>query len=93
MAADQVAGNSVEVTGFHAKRCEFDPEYDQEAECIVADLEFQEDEPEDDLQARMLQLTVFSASQLFPVILFSSVMLTIDMNQPHLLELEVQGVL
>ena len=42
----------MEVTGFHAKRCEFDPEYDQEAECIVADLEFQEDEPEDELQAR-----------------------------------------
>ncbi len=50
--APQVAGNSVEVTGFHAKRCEFDPEYDQEAECIVADLEFQEDEPQDELQAR-----------------------------------------
>ncbi len=47
-----MAGNSVEVTGFHAKRCEFDPEYDQEAECIVADLEFREDEPEDELQAR-----------------------------------------
>ena len=48
----QVAGNSVEVTGFHAKRCEFDPEYDQEAECIVAGLEFREDESEADVQVR-----------------------------------------
>ena len=47
----------MEVTGFHAKRCEFDPEYDQEAECIVADLEFREDEPEDELQARVEGLT------------------------------------
>ena len=56
----------MEVTGFHAKRCEFDPEYDQEAECIVADLEFQEDEPQDELQARR-------HSNFFDVLLFQGV--------------------
>lgn len=42
----------MEVTGFHAKRCEFDPEYDQEAECIVAGLEFREDDPEAEVEVR-----------------------------------------
>ena len=49
----QVAGNSVEVTGFHAKRCEFDPEFDQEAECIVAGLEFLEEDTDAEVQVRI----------------------------------------
>ena len=36
-------GNSqIEITGFHAKRCEFEFEYDNAAEAVVADLEFRE---------------------------------------------------
>ena len=29
-----------DLTGFHAKRLEFEPEYDAEAEALLADLEF-----------------------------------------------------
>lgn len=48
----------MEVTGFHAKRCEFDPEYDADAECVVADLEFREDEPDSEVQVRWSQHSV-----------------------------------
>jgi len=55
-------GNSVEVTGFHAKRCEFDPEYDHEAECVVADLEFREDDPDVEVQVRAYQQKGFKVT-------------------------------
>lgn len=34
------AGYVPDLTGFHAKRLEFEPEYDAEAEALLADLEF-----------------------------------------------------
>lgn len=34
------AGVLPDLTGFHAKRLEFEPEYDAEAEALLADLEF-----------------------------------------------------
>jgi len=34
------AGVVPDLTGFHAKRLEFEPEYDAEAEALLADLEF-----------------------------------------------------
>lgn len=36
----------VALAGFHIKRQEFEPEYDNEAEMIVADMEFKEDDTE-----------------------------------------------
>ena len=33
-----------ELTGYNVKRHEFDPEYDQDAECVIAELEFREDD-------------------------------------------------
>lgn len=36
----------VALAGFHIKRQEFEPEYDNEAEVIVADMEFKEDDTE-----------------------------------------------
>ena len=45
-AVAQVHGNQVEITGFQARRNEFEPEYDNAAESIVADLEFKEDDTE-----------------------------------------------
>ncbi|KAG2489501.1 hypothetical protein HYH03_011953 [Edaphochlamys debaryana] len=52
------ATGSYDATGFHAKRMEFDPEYDNDAECVVADMEFSEyDSPADvALKVQMLQL-------------------------------------
>ena len=34
------------MAGFHIKRQEFEPEYDNEAEMIVADMEFNDDDTE-----------------------------------------------
>ena len=40
----QAVGEVAALTGFHAKRREFEPEYDNEAEIIVADLVFNDDD-------------------------------------------------
>ncbi|KAG2435158.1 hypothetical protein HXX76_007242 [Chlamydomonas incerta] len=52
------APGTYDSTGFHAKRMEFDPEYDNDAETIVADMEFSEyDSPADvQMKVQMLQL-------------------------------------
>ena len=50
----QVLGNQVEITGYQARRSEFEPEYDNAAEAMVADLDFKED----DTEVRNLQLAV-----------------------------------
>lgn len=42
----QAAHDVVALAGFHIKRQEFEPEYDNEAEMIVADMEFKEDDTE-----------------------------------------------
>ena len=34
----------IALAGFHIKRQEFEPEYDNEAEMIIADMEFKEDD-------------------------------------------------
>lgn len=36
----------IALAGFHIKRQEFEPEYDNEAEMIVADMEFNDDDTE-----------------------------------------------
>ena len=35
-------GQHAELSGYHAKRHEFEPEYDQDAELMVSELEFRE---------------------------------------------------
>ena len=42
----QAAHEVVALAGFHIKRQEFEPEYDNEAEMIVADMEFNDDDTE-----------------------------------------------
>lgn len=42
----------VALAGFHIKRQEFEPEYDNEAEMIVADMEFRDDDTEVGMHAR-----------------------------------------
>ena len=40
----QAASELQQLTGFHIKRAEFDPEYDNEAELLVAEMEFKDDD-------------------------------------------------
>lgn len=40
----QVGPNQSELTGYNAKRHEFDPEFDQDAELLIAELEFREED-------------------------------------------------
>jgi len=47
----QAAHEVVALAGFHIKRQEFEPEYDNEAEMIVADMEFRDDDTEVGLHA------------------------------------------
>ena len=51
----QASHEVVALAGFHIKRQEFEPEYDNEAEMIVADMEFKDD----DTQVIALQTHVF----------------------------------
>jgi len=44
----------VALAGFHIKRQEFEPEYDNEAEMILADMEFRDDDTEVGMHARTL---------------------------------------
>ncbi|KAJ9529930.1 hypothetical protein QJQ45_023203, partial [Haematococcus lacustris] len=46
--------------GFLGKRDEFEHEYDQDAECVVADMEFLEDEPEADRQLKLRMLAIYN---------------------------------
>jgi transcriptional adapter 2-alpha len=57
----KVGGNSSDITGYHAKRNEFDPDYDAEAELPLAEMDFakgeQESNPEEyALKCRMLMI-------------------------------------
>ncbi|GLI66472.1 hypothetical protein VaNZ11_010315 [Volvox africanus] len=51
---------SYDATGFHAKRMEFDPEYDNDAECIVADMEFNEYDNPGDVQMKLQMLMLYN---------------------------------
>ena len=45
----------IALAGFHIKRQEFEPEYDNEAEMIVADMEFRDDDTEVIFNAHLLK--------------------------------------
>ncbi|GFR44583.1 hypothetical protein Agub_g5858 [Astrephomene gubernaculifera] len=49
-----------DATGFHPKRLEFDPEYDNDAECIVADMEFGEYDNPADVQQKLQMLMIYN---------------------------------
>ncbi|GIL78334.1 hypothetical protein Vretifemale_7772 [Volvox reticuliferus] len=51
---------SYDATGFHAKRMEFDPEYDNDAECVVADMEFNEYDSPADVQLKLQMLMLYN---------------------------------
>ena len=47
-------------TGYHLKRNEFDPEYDHEAEYIISELDFPEDEPEEERAAKLRLIEIYN---------------------------------
>jgi transcriptional adapter 2-alpha len=48
----------VDATGFHLKRNEFDPEYDNDAEMVVGDMEFTEQDSAEDIASKVQMLQV-----------------------------------
>ena len=42
----QVGLQQAELTGYHPKRKEFEPEYDNDAESLIADLDFRDEDTE-----------------------------------------------
>lgn len=47
-------------TGYHIKRNEFDPEYDHEAEYVISELDFPEDEPEEERAAKLRLIEIYN---------------------------------
>ena len=47
-------------TGYHIKRNEFDPEYDHEAESIISELDFPEDESAEERQAKLRLIEIYN---------------------------------
>lgn len=50
---------TVEQTGFNAKRQEFDPEYDNDAELQLADMEFKDNDTETDREMKLRVLHIY----------------------------------
>ena len=62
MVCLQAAHEVIALAGFHIKRQEFEPEYDNEAEMIVADMEFRDDDTEVNLRAHLLDSIVIKSA-------------------------------
>ncbi|KAM7263713.1 hypothetical protein ACFE04_001396 [Oxalis oulophora] len=50
----------VTLSGYNAKRREFDPEYDNEAELLLADMEFKETDTEEEHELKLRVLRIYS---------------------------------
>ncbi|KAG5561065.1 hypothetical protein RHGRI_004172 [Rhododendron griersonianum] len=50
----------MELSGFNAKRQEFDPEYDNEAEQLLAEMEFKETDTEEERELKLRVLRIYS---------------------------------
>lgn len=50
----------VSLSGFSLKRCEFDPEYDIDAEQLVAEMEFKDTDTEDERELKVRVLRIYS---------------------------------
>ncbi|EIE22880.1 hypothetical protein COCSUDRAFT_1634, partial [Coccomyxa subellipsoidea C-169] len=57
----QVGPNQSELTGYNAKRHEFDPEFDQDAELLIAELEFQEEDSPEERAEKVRLVEVYNA--------------------------------
>eukprot|EP00898_Chlorokybus_atmophyticus_P004263 jgi/Chlat1/4838/Chrsp31S00373 len=60
VAAGVNTNNAPELTGYNAKRNEFDPEYDNEAEVPLADMEFKDTDIETDRNLKLRMLEVYN---------------------------------
>ena len=56
----RVAGNLQEVSGYHAKRNEFDPDFDIDAEVPLAEMDFKESDTEEETRQKERQLEIYS---------------------------------
>ena len=50
----------IELSGYNEKRQEFDPEYDNEAEQLLAEMEFKDADGEDERELKMRVLRIYS---------------------------------
>eukprot|EP00891_Asterochloris_glomerata_P008237 jgi/Astpho2/8237/fgenesh1_pg.00122_%23_16_t len=57
----KAASELQQLTGFHIKRAEFDPEYDNEAELLVAEMEFKEDDSKEEMEEKMKLMDIYNA--------------------------------
>lgn len=51
--------NGVDQSGYHAKRQEFEPEYDNDAELPLADMEFKDNDHETDRELKLRMLHIY----------------------------------
>jgi transcriptional adapter 2-alpha len=52
---------TTEQTGYNPKRHEFDPEYDNDAELLLADMEFKDNDTETDRELKVRILHIYLA--------------------------------
>lgn len=50
----------VELSGYNVKRQEFDPEYDNDAELLLAEMEFKDTDLEDERELKLRVLRIYS---------------------------------
>lgn len=50
----------VELSGYNAKRQEFDPEYDNDAEQLLAEMEFKDTDTEEERELKLRVLRIYS---------------------------------
>lgn len=50
----------VEMSGYNTKRQEFDPEYDNDSEQLLADMEFKDTDTEDERELKLKVLRIYS---------------------------------
>lgn len=50
----------VELSGYNSKRHEFDPEYDNDAEQLLAEMEFKEPDTEDERELKLRVLRIYA---------------------------------
>uniref|UniRef100_A0A061RHS0 Transcriptional adapter n=1 Tax=Tetraselmis sp. GSL018 TaxID=582737 RepID=A0A061RHS0_9CHLO len=53
--------NVAEVTGYNIKRNEFEPEYDNDAELVICDLDFPEGEPEEERRLKLRLVEIYNS--------------------------------
>lgn len=53
-------GSLVEASGYNVKRQEFDPEYDNDAEQLLAEMEFKDTDTEDEREIKLRVLRIYS---------------------------------